>query len=98
VTDKTPCRTPEGTSATHIPRWKFDACRRALRTVLTEGEHPAKGIAERAAAHLSQQERAELGSVGWHMTTVRLELEVRGEIMRAKGSPVRLSLTSEARL
>lgn len=94
MTDRTPCRTPTGTSATNVPTWKFDACRAALRTALADGPVPAKEIAERAGAHLPDDARAELGSLGWHMTTVRLEMEVRGEVERLPGvKPVTLRLT-----
>jgi hypothetical protein len=36
-------------------------------------------------ARLSQQELARLGSLGWHCTTVKLEMEVAGEIVRVEG-------------
>ena len=40
---------------------------------------------------LSRKDLTELGSVGWFTTTVKLELEVRGEICRVDGvSPQRL--------
>lgn len=97
MTDRTPCRTPTGTSATNIPTWKFDACRAALLAELAEGEVPAREIAIRAGARLSEEDLAALGKLGWHVTTVRLEMEVRGEIMRLPGvSPIRLRLSDPA--
>jgi hypothetical protein len=43
------------------------------------------------AAALTPEEREQLGSVGWYTATVKLELEVRGEIRRVPGaSPQRL--------
>ncbi|MEM9795910.1 MAG: hypothetical protein AAF919_05455 [Pseudomonadota bacterium] len=93
MTDRTPCRTPEGKSATNIPAWKFDACRDALLAELAGGEVRASEIAKRAGARLSAEQLADLGSLGWHMTTVRLEMEVRGEILRVPGAkPVTLRL------
>ncbi|MEM7489728.1 MAG: hypothetical protein AAF390_11465 [Pseudomonadota bacterium] len=93
MTDRTPCRTPTGTSATNIPTWKYEACRDAIRTVLSDGEIRAADIAKRAGEHLTEEQRAELGALGWHVTTVRLEMEVRGEIERQAGTPLRLRLT-----
>ena len=92
MTDRTPCRTPEGKSATNIPTWKFDACHAALLGALADGPMPARELVQAAGARLSDADRAALGSLGWHMTTVRLELEVRGEIARLPGAPVRLAL------
>lgn len=86
MTDRVPCRTPTGTSATNVPKWKFDACRTALLATLADGPVAAKEIATRAGARLTDAERDELGSLGWHMTTIRLELEVRGEIARIAGA------------
>ncbi|MEM7491592.1 MAG: hypothetical protein AAF390_20950 [Pseudomonadota bacterium] len=93
MTDRTPCRTPTGTSATNIPTWKYEACRDAIRTVMANGEVKAAEIARRAGEHLTEEQRAELGALGWHVTTVRLEMEVRGEIERRAGTPLRLRLT-----
>ena len=42
-------------------------------------------------AHLSPDNLAELGTPMWYVTTVKLELEVRGEIRRVKdATPQRL--------
>lgn len=86
MTDRTPCRTPTGTSATNIPTWKFDACRAAILSVLAEGETEARDLAERAGARLSGADRDALGKLGWHVTAVRLEMEVRGEVERVAGA------------
>ena len=88
--DKTPCRTPEGKSATNIPAWKFDTLRAAILDALREGPVPWKRLTKEAGERLTAEEKAELGSLGWHATTVRLEMEVRGEIERLPGSPVTL--------
>lgn len=40
------------------------------------------GLVETA---LTQEERASLGSVGWYTTTLELEVEVRGGIVRVPG-------------
>ena len=82
MTDKVPCRTPTGTSATNVPAWKFDACRDAILAELADGPMRASAIAAAAGRRLGHDAKADLGSLGWHMTTVRLEMEVRGEIAR----------------
>ena len=78
------CRTPSvgRTGTTRIPKWKFDAVREAILQVLAGGEVPFSELTDRAGAKLADDDRARLGSIGWHVTTVKLELEVRGEIRR----------------
>ena len=78
------CRTPSvgRTGTTRIPKWKFDAVREAVLQVLAGGEVPFSELTDRAGAKLADDDRARLGSIGWHVTTVKLELEVRGEIRR----------------
>lgn len=92
MTDRTPCRTPTGTSATNIPTWKFDACRTAILAVLTKGDIPAGEMSGAAGAHFCAADLDNLGKLGWHIMAVRLEMEVRGEIARLPGSPLRLKL------
>lgn len=87
MTDKTPCRTPaEGRDGvTNIPTWKFDLCRRAiLHAIGRAGEEGLTFAALPAAvkARLSTYDLERLGSLGWHVTTVKLELEASGEIER----------------
>ncbi|MEM1032461.1 MAG: hypothetical protein AAF928_21950 [Myxococcota bacterium] len=91
---RTTCRTPNADGATNIPTWKFDAVRKAILAAVTEAGTeglPFKSFSDEVAARLTEEERAGLGSVGWHATTVKLELEVRGELRRLPGaSPQRL--------
>ena len=43
------------------------------------------------AAEIAPERLSELGSVGWYITTVKLDLEVKGKIVRVQGvSPQRL--------
>jgi hypothetical protein len=95
--DKIQCRTPTpGKQPTRIDRWKFDAVRRAILAVL-----PRKGEGVRfteltglVKAELSAEELRDLGAPMWYVTTVKLELEVRGEIRRVKdATPQRLLRT-----
>lgn len=92
--DKVECRTPTpGKQPTRIDRRKFDAVRRAILAVL-----PRRGegvlftnLTGLVKAELTTDELANLGAPMWYVTTVKLELEVRGEIQRVKDStPQRL--------
>ncbi len=92
--DRTLCETPTpGKKPTTIPTWKYDAVRRAILAVVPKRE-PGLAFSElsdRVAAKLPAKAKAELGSIMWHVTTVKLDLEVKGEIRRvAKSSPQRL--------
>ncbi|MCU4651491.1 hypothetical protein N8I71_01520 [Roseibacterium sp. SDUM158016] len=90
------CRTPtEGRDGvTRIPAWKYHAVRRAiLHAVEGAGPEglPFSELTGAVRARLSAGDLARLGALGWHCTTVKLELEVAGEIARLPGSgPQRL--------
>lgn len=83
-----------GKARTSIPRWKYDAVRRAIRQVIVSaGSRGAtlEDLVVEAPARLSPEELAALGSVSWHVTTVKLDLEAKGEISAIAGaSPARL--------
>jgi hypothetical protein len=88
---KTECRTPaEGRDGvTRIPTWKYNLVRdRILEIVRSAGEEgaPFKGLAQRVGDRLSDDDCARLGSVGWHTTVVKLNMEVEGELRRSEGS------------
>ena len=94
------CRTPaEGKDgATNIPSGNSICCAMQSRKVL--GAAGAGGDAEQGPARpavgplIAREDLARLGKLGWHVVSVRLELEVRGEIdarCRAKG-PLRIAL------
>jgi hypothetical protein len=73
-------------------RWKYDAMRRAI---LASVPRRKPGVAFRelwqlVPGSLEQRELDELGSLGWYITTVKLDLEARGELERLPGSPQRL--------
>lgn len=92
------CRTPaEGRDGTtNIPEWKFDLLRAAiLRVVGAAGPEGMlnKDLRDGVGAELSDADLARLGKLGWHVVTVKLELEVRGEILRLPGKgPLRIAL------
>ncbi|MBY4893907.1 hypothetical protein KUL25_14200 [Rhodobacteraceae bacterium N5(2021)] len=91
------CRTPtEGSKGTtNIPEWKFDLLRAAILEVVgaagPEGMFN-KDLRDAVGAKLSAEDLERLGKLGWHVVTVKLELEVRGEIARmdVKG-PMRIA-------
>jgi hypothetical protein len=91
---KVECRTPTpGKKPKRIDRWKFDAVRRAILAIL-----PRRGegvlftdLTGLVKEKLAEDELAKLGTPMWYVTTVKLELEVRGEIQRVKDlTPQRL--------
>ena len=84
---KVACRTPTAgrDGAVNIPAWKFDLLRDSILAVLAGDELPFAELADRVRARLGAEELARIGSLGWHVTTVKLELEVRGEIARSAG-------------
>lgn len=92
--DKIVCATPTpGKQAKRIDRWKYEAVRKAIVAAL-----PRRGagilfedLPDQVERRLSAGDRARLGSVKWYTATVKLALEVRGEIVRVPGSkPQRL--------
>jgi hypothetical protein len=81
--------TPRKKGFTRIPRWKYEALRRAIhRVVVSTGRRGATldELIEEAPRFLSEDERAELGSVSWHVNTVKLDLEVKGELAPLDGA------------
>lgn len=95
---KTACRTPaEGRDGvTNIPTWKYDAVRRAVLAAVGGAGSDGLAFNDLPAAvkgKLTADELSRLGSVGWHTTTVKLNMEVEGDIKRLPGiSPQRLIL------
>ena len=79
------CHTPTpGKKPTRIHRWKYDLLRRVILDILAGS---ADGVQFRSLPslieeRLSPEQRASLGSVSWYTTTVKLDLEVKGDIER----------------
>lgn len=85
--DRIACYTPTKgrTGATRIPRWKYDCVRRAILIVLDEaddGQIQFQNLAKHVKDQLTSNQLAKLGSLGWHVTTVKLNMEVDGELER----------------
>lgn len=82
---RTVCHTPTpGKKPTSIPTWKYVAVRAAILEVLPKSPPgiPAKDLPELVKSELADADLEALGSVGWHTTTVKLNMEVDGEIAR----------------
>lgn len=96
--EKIDCRTPaEGRDGvTRIPKWKYDLVRGHLLKLVAE--HGASGMPfadmkDALKKRLSTDEAAKLGSPGWHVTVVKLNMEVEGEVKRLPGKgPQRVTL------
>ena len=87
------CRTPNASGATSVPAWKFELLRELLLDVVPADAAgvPFRDLTDAVAARLDEDERGRLGSLKWHLVTVKLELEVRGELERVPGtSPQRV--------
>ena len=93
--EKIACRTPakDRDGVTNIPKWKFEVLEVAILDVLKQGDCPFADLKEKVRVRLDGDELNRLGSLGWHLTTVKLEMEVRGDIKRLDGvSPQMLTL------
>lgn len=88
---KVACRTPAKgrDGVTNIPAWKFDLLRGHILDIAAAPVAFAD-LPRLVGERLTADEAARLGSLGWHVTTVKLELEVRGELRRLDGAPQRL--------
>jgi hypothetical protein len=92
--DKVLCETPTpGKQPTRIAKWKYELVRSAI---LAEVPDDDKGVefnrlAELVERRIPAEELKRLGSVSWYTTTVKLDMEVNGEIKRVAGvTPQRL--------
>lgn len=75
-----------------VDRSKYEAMRKALLAVLPSGP-PGITVADAKAAllpHLPDALFPDGAKAGWWLKAVQLDLEAKGTIHRAKGSPVRL--------
>jgi len=90
------CHTPTpGKKPTRIHKWKYDLLRGIILDILAGS---GDGVEFRSLpglidARISPEQRAVLGSVSWYTTTVKLDMEVKGDIERVPGAkPQRLRL------
>lgn len=93
---KVMCLTPTpGKQGTRIDQWKYDALRRAIRKAVPKNKTGVEFVKlpELARPFLAGDELKKLGSLVWYVTTVKLHLEVIGEIARVPNSkPQRIRL------
>jgi hypothetical protein len=85
----------EGKASHKIDKWKYEAVRRAILNNLKVREEGVllSELAGMVEQNLSPYERQNLGNVSWYTMTVKLDLEVKGEIRRVdKSTPQRLIL------
>lgn len=76
------CLHPAGKQGVNILRTKYDAVRCAILQAIGEaGVLHFSDLPARCAALLPDFE----GSIGWYVTSVKLDLEARGEIERLPG-------------
>lgn len=83
------CETPTpGKKGTRIPQWKYDAVRAAIRKIVPRSKDGIefRELPDLVEKTLSVEARRNLGSITWHTVTVKLHLEVIGEIERIAGS------------
>ena len=83
------CQTPTfGKKGTSIPRWKFEFVR---ANILKNVPKNVRGIEFRELiaalkGSISQADQKRIGSLEWHAVTVKLHLEVIGELQRLNGA------------
>jgi hypothetical protein len=84
-----------GKQPTRIDKLKYDLVRAAILAVVPADEHGVEfnALPQLVEEYLSPDELKNLGSVSWYTTTVKLDMEVKGEIERIPDSkPQRLKL------
>ena len=83
------CHTPTpGKKPTRIHRWKYDLLRGIILDILTASLTASpdgvqfRSLPSLIEERLSPEQQANLGSVSWYTTTVKLDMEVKGDIER----------------
>lgn len=85
--DKTYCLNPDPSKAcTRVDRWKYNLVRDILLELIP-ADPPGvafKDLASLVQGRLSAADSVRLGSTGWYTTTVKPDLEARGEIRKVE--------------
>ncbi|MDJ0653448.1 MAG: dihydrofolate reductase [Xanthomonadales bacterium] len=88
------CRSPHDPERVErIACWRYDAIRAAILQALPADGHnlTLTGLMQELRQSIGRGEQRRLGSFKWLVTTVKLEMEVNGELLRADGDgPQRL--------
>ena len=89
MADKIRTLHPAGKAGVNIDKRKYDTIRNTILDLLQENDAMTfTGLTEEVRGRL---EGTFAGSISWYVTTVKLDLEARGEIARVpKSSPQRL--------
>jgi len=93
VEDRVLCENPDkGKKGTRIPRWKYELVSDAILMALEKkpGGFPFRDLPTYVRSCLTRDDAAKLGSVSWHTTVVKLDLEAKGTIERVPGSKPQL--------
>jgi hypothetical protein len=94
--DKVLCQTPTpGKQPTRIDRWKYDLVHSAILSAIPTNDQVVefRDLPALVEQQISPSELEKLGSVSWYTTSVKLDMEVKGEIERVPGSkPQRLRI------
>jgi hypothetical protein len=91
--DKVLCQNPDpAKQGTRIPRWKYDLVSDAIFCALGKRPDglPFRDLPTCVRSCLTSDDAHRLGSVSWHTTVVKLDLEARGRIERVPGSKPQL--------
>ena len=87
--DRVLCRNPDADKqGTRIPRWKYELVRDAIFHALDSRPEgfPFRDLPSFVGRMLTPDDVHRLGSVSWHTTVVKLELEAAGSITRVQHS------------
>jgi len=98
--DRVLCRNPDAHKhGTRIPRWKYELVRDAIFHALDSrpGGFPFRDLPSFVGRTLTPDDVNRLGSVSWHTTVVKLELEAAGSITRLPHSRPQLLRRAPAR-
>ena len=92
--EKVYCETPTGGAGVNIPRWKYVAIRDVILEVTEAAGDKGVLFSDLPSVlrdKLSPDTLEKLGSIKWHLTAVKLDMEVKGDIKRLEGkSPQRV--------
>jgi hypothetical protein len=95
------CRNPDPTkSGTRIPRWKYELIRDAIVSALSTRPKgfPFRDLPTQVQKRLTHDDARAVGSISWHTTVVKLDLEARGTIERIREArPQLLRLAADGR-
>ena len=89
IEDKILCKTPTpNKKPVKIDKWKYDTIKSTILKVVPKvgtGQGVLfKELTRRVEVLLTPEQIEQLGSINWHTTCVRLDMEIKGELTRVK--------------